>query len=294
VNNHTAGRSFGTLPEKNSTDPSRLKTVIVFSLDGQPFGIDINLVHSFIPDGPHTPVRDIHPGLTGFFSLDGSAIPLLNMAYLLEKNEPRPTKTVIFSELNQFLFAFPVDSIDGIYEISLHSRTAAGPLHHVPGLPLNGGNILLPDFQELTHGIIRTIRQRQAATRKEKDLLLVHNSAVLREVLTGALRAGGYCKLTELDDTGKAAPYLLEKYTAGCLPDLLIIGSTGQPPLAGLQALIAAIKAVLRFRFLPVILLTDRYDRPRHPAINAQISPFDHASLIVHCDALTDTLRIHP
>jgi hypothetical protein len=197
-------------------------------------------------------------------------------------------------ELHQSILAFSVDSIAGIYDLSPYSLSAAEPQSSIPGLLFNGAEVLLPDFQTLTYGVIQTLRQRQKAARQQKHLLLVHNSALLRETLTAAFRAGGYTNLAGLDDYDQAYPYVLEKYTAGCLPDLLIMGSTGQPPLADLQSLIAAIKAGLRFRSLPVILLTDRYDRACHPDIDVQISPFNLTGLIEQSDALTGNFIIPP
>jgi len=297
MNNRFAAHPCGaSIPEESILSHSRLKSIVAFILGGQPFGIDINLVHSFIPAGPYTPARDIHPGLSGFFRWTaepgaGSAIPLLNIAHLLGKNELQSAGTVMICEWHHSLLAFSVDRIAGIYDLSLHELSSAGPLKSVPGL-LNGADVLLPDFQTLTYGVIQALSQKQVAARQQKSILLVHNSALLREVLTTALRASGYTKLTELDSYDQAYPYLLAQYKAGRLSDLLITGSTGQPPLSDLQSLIRTIKAGLRFRSLPAILLTDRYDLAQYPDINAQINPFNLSGLIEQSDALTGTLTI--
>ena len=293
MDNRFAAHSCGAFsPKKSILKPSQ--TMVFFLLDGQHFGIDVNLVHSFVPAGSHTPVRDIHPGLSGFFFWKAapSAIPLLNMAHLLGKNEPQSAGTVMMCEWHQSLLAFRVDSIAGIYEFSLHNRSAAGPQHSAPGLLLDGAEVLLPDFPALASGVIQALRQRQAVVRQQKSLVLVHHSALLREALTTAFRAAGYIQLTKLDNYDQAHPYLLKQYTAGRLPNLLIMGSTGQPPLSALLSLIRTIKASLRFRSLPVILLTDQYDLTRHRDIDAQVSPFHLSGLIEQSDVLTGTLTI--
>lgn len=297
MNKHLTEPSCDTsIPEGSSMNRSRLKAIVVFILDGQPFGIDISLVHSFTPAGSHIPVTDIHPSLIGFFRLtttpgSGSAIPLLNIAHLLGKNEPQSAEKVIISELHQSLLAFSVNKLAGIYDLSQYNLLTIP--QSIPGL-LSGAEVLLPDFHSLTYGVIEALRQKQMNDRQQKQLLLVHNSAPLREILTVTFRASGYTNLTELDDYDKAYPYVLEKYTAGCLPDLLIMGSTGQPPLCDLQSLIGTIRAGLRFRILPSMLLTDRYDLPLHPAINAQVNPFNLAGLIEQSDVLTGNVSIPP
>jgi chemotaxis signal transduction protein len=297
MNNRFAADGCGnSISEESILNYSRLKAIVVFILDGQPFGIDINLAHGFLPAGPHTSVEDIHPGLSGFFCRTtaqgaGSALPLLNIAHLLGTNKPPSPETVIISELNQSLLAFSVDSIAGIYDLSSYNLSA-GPQNSGPGLLFNGLKVLLPDFEALTGDVLQALTQKQKSVRRQKHILLVHNSALLREVLIAFLHDSGYINVTELDDYDKAYPYLLEKHAAGRRPDLLLIGSTGDPPLSDVQSLICTSKACLPLRFLPAILLTDQQDLARNAAINAQLSPFKFPGLIEHIDAFTGNYRI--
>ena len=269
------------------------ESLVVFILDGQSFGINTNLVHSFIPAGFPILEQDIHPALSGFLLWTAtrdasSAIPLLNIAHLLGKREPQSSETAILCEWHQSLFAFHVDKIDGIYTIALQDQFTDKSHNHVPSLLINGVQVQLPDFHSLTNGVIRVLQEKQKAARQQKHILLVHNSALLREALTTALRANGYTSLTELDDYSKAYPYVFTKYASGCFPDLLIIGSTGHyPALTDLQSLICTIKAQLRFRSLPTVLLTDHYHQTQHPEFNAQVRPFNFTELIEQSDALT-------
>jgi len=296
MNNRFAAQSRGNSSLEENLKYSRLRAIVVFILGEQPFGIDNTLVHDFLPAGPHTPAGDIHPGLSGFFRWTttqgaGRSIPLLNIAHLLGTNKSQCPEAVIISESHQSIFAFSADSIAGIYDISPYSLSA-GPKNSIPGLLFNGLEVLLPDFQTLTQDVIQALTQKQKSIRQQKNILLVHNSALLREIMTAVLRDSGCINLTELDDCGKAAPYLFETCAAGRRPDLLIIGSTGEPPVSDLQSLLCTIKKCQSLRFLPVILLTDQQDLAPNPLITAQLSPFNFSGLIEHVDSLTGNYTI--
>ncbi len=276
-----------SINEESVINKTPLNAVLVFSIGVHHYGIDTDQVCCFIPPMSLTLAEEIPLGLNGLFVWKDKNIPLLNIAKLLGKKEPIHTETIIFCKLNQFYFCFKVDNIIGFYDLSTSNPPPVFDGHgKFPSIVLGDHQVLLPDFATLTRGTILALRHKQITDRQRKNILLIHNSSLLREMLTIALQTSGYINLIELDNSNSAWHYLIKKYAIDDLPDLIIIGSTDQHTLAHLQSFIFDLKTCLHFCLLPVILLANQYDFVKSSKVDACINPFDLNGLIERIDDL--------
>ncbi len=143
----------------NSENQEKFSRYSVFSLSGQLFGLEINVVREVFTFTRVTKLPNASPGILGVYNLRGSIITLIDLCRVLglDSVEAKESDTVILIESGKFILSFIVERVLDFVEVEnskVHLPTRSVPArmaHFVRGIYDSGsfGQIYLIEADKL-------------------------------------------------------------------------------------------------------------------------------------------------
>nr|WP_091271137.1 chemotaxis protein [Alteribacillus persepolensis] len=216
--------------------------IVMFTVGASTFGINVLKVREIIPAMKVTETPNRHEHLEGIIRLREEVIPVIDLAKVLEypaSQQPEYDKFII-AELNQTKVAFHVHSVSRIHRISWEQIEKPNNLSKGHDANTNGivkmekEMALLLDYEKIVMDISPPTEmappkadQAREKEREEKLLMIVEDSAVLRQLLEDTLQESGYTNCIVYPDGKEALDALLsaissEPAAANKLPDAII------------------------------------------------------------------------
>lgn len=272
--------------------------ILVFFLEGNPYGINIAKVREILIAGRPRQLPRADPLLEGMLLLRKRALPLLQLRRCLglppyppEVLENPQNTRVIVAEFGQREVAFRVDGVDQICRATWEqieplpalpdlARTAIGAVTRFPDRL-----VLMPDFEAIVklfkdEGEAAAPAGKQNAgdpgldlDRAGKHLVLVEDSRVAQMRARAALEARGYVDLRLFDNGKDAWDWLLTQTSLfDERPEIdILITDFEMPQIDGFH-LTRLVRTHPTFRTLPVVLFSSLLrddDRRRADAVGA-------------------------
>lgn len=112
---------------------------VVFQLMDRQFAIPLEHVQRVIRMAAVTPVPDSPPEIMGIINLQGNVVPVLDIRESLSMpaGEANPEDRILIAEFNQRLFAFVVDDVQEVLQLT-HQQIEASREHLPASWPLVG------------------------------------------------------------------------------------------------------------------------------------------------------------
>lgn len=246
--------------------------VLVFRLDGQPYGVNVAKVREVILPTRATASPDQSDAVMGMFNLRGRILPLVDLHHYF-KLEPKESdasrRRIIVTEFNGQQAAFQVDAVEHIHRISWQDMREVPSVHDganhfaVTGVTeINGHLILMLDFESIVDHIalnkqlhIKKVENPLGIDRGSKIVFLAEDSPFIGNLMIDLLHNSGYTQARLFRNGGLAWDALSELNPGeGALPDLLV-SDIEMPRMDGL-ALTRRIKEDPRLNSIPVILFS--------------------------------------
>ncbi len=254
--------------------------VLVFSLAGGWFGVNVAKVREVIRPVPLVASPHRHASVMGMFNIRGNVLPVVDLARHLGMNGPiagaragqdEPEGRVIITEFNGLRCGFRVDTVEQIYRVSWSSvkpapdtdvdrRSALDVVSSTTGvLEMNGRLILMVDFESVADSILHekrlhvgSVENSAGIDRSERRVVLVEDSPFMRRLIRDTFVASGYTR-TEIFSDGQSAWEALSAQGAEA-PDA-VISDIEMPRMDGLR-LCRLIKEHPALRGVPVVLFS--------------------------------------
>lgn len=257
--------------------------VLVFSLRGGWFGVNVAKVREVIRPVPLVASPHRHASVMGMFNIRGNVLPVVDLAGHLglsgqgwgRAGEAAPEGRVIITEFNGFRCGFRVDTVDQIHRVSWSSvkpapdtdvdrRAGMDVVSSTTGvLEMNGRLILMVDFESVADSILHEKRLHVGAVenidgvdRGSRRVVLAEDSPFMRKLIRDTFVASGYTR-TEVYADGQAAWEALSAEGAGGAvePPDAVISDIEMPRMDGLR-LCKLIKDHAVLRGVPVVLFS--------------------------------------
>ncbi|MFZ4452475.1 chemotaxis protein [Salibacterium aidingense] len=281
--------------------------IVMFEVGGGTFGINVLKVREIIQPVAVTETPNRHEHLEGVVRLREEVIPVVDLAKVLgypPSEQPEHDKFII-SELNQMKVAFHVHSVSRIHRISWEQIEKPGELSQ--GYDANTIGIvkmeekmsLLLDYEKIVMDIapeagvnMNQVSNISYKDRTEKQLMIVEDSTILRQMLEDVLEEAGYVNSFVFQDGKAAWDYLQgepEDVEERKLPDL-IITDLEMPKMDG-HHLTYKIKDHHELKSIPVVIFSsliteDLYHKGEQVGAEAQISKPEIVHLVDEIDTL--------
>ncbi|MFM9959479.1 MAG: chemotaxis protein CheV [Phycisphaerales bacterium] len=256
--------------------------VLVFSLAGGWFGVNVAKVREVIRPVPLVASPHRHASVMGMFNIRGSVLPVVDLARhmgmtrsrysaQLKADEPEPEGRVIITEFNGFRCGFRVDTVEQIYRVSWSSIKPApetdvdrrGPVDVVSSttgvLEMNGRLILMVDFESVADSILHekrlhvgAVENKVGVDRGSHRVVLVEDSPFMRRLIRDTFVASGYTQTVIYSDGQSAWDALSAE---GATPPDAVISDIEMPRMDGLR-LCKLIKEFPALRGVPVVLFS--------------------------------------
>ncbi|MFD2704591.1 chemotaxis protein [Salibacterium lacus] len=279
--------------------------IVMFNVGSGMFGINVLKVREIIQPVEVTETPNRHAHLEGVARLRDEVIPVVDLAKVLgypPSEDPENDKFII-SELNQLKVAFHVHSVSRIHRISWEQIEKPGELSqghdaNTIGIVKMEENIsLLLDYEKIVMDIapesgisMPKAKSIQYKDRTRKQLMIVEDSPILRQMLEDVLEESGYVNSHVYEDGKEAWDFIesMEENTQG-LPDL-IITDLEMPKMDG-HHLTHKIKNHPALKQLPVVIFSslitdDLYHKGEKVGADAQISKPEIVNLVDHIDSM--------
>ena len=244
--------------------------ILVFSLDGQPYGVNVAKVREVIEPTRVTAMPESHSSVLGVFQLRDAVTPLVDLHKALESGESDPEiGKIIIMEFNDVRIGFLVDSVEQIYRVNWKDVNSLPNVDGVRTAPLtsiatiNDNMVLMLDFEKLVFDIggvdlfeESAKRIRSGTNREERRVLLAEDSHVMRRLIHSNLVAAGYTNVVDCID-GQEAWETLERAVVGG-PDEpfdIVITDIEMPRMDGLY-LTRKIKSDPTMKSIPVVVFS--------------------------------------
>ncbi len=313
----------------NAKKPSETE-IVEFSLGEHVCGVDVVQVREIIRTvGGIVPVAGPHPSIAGVVNLRGKIIPVIDLAKHFhipaegEARQGRPEsgdlqkKRVIISEFYRFRVGFLVHQVTRILGVSSPQGAFGRLIIESPARSLQpwgnylkgivhseGRKILLLDLEQIAldiHPVDRTKAQERAALpipevdfdRSTKKILVVEDSAFMRQLLARYLKQAGYNVLT-VSNGHEAWEVLGDILRSPDFKDIarhyqLILTDIEMPRMDGLE-LIQKVKEHPVLKKLPCVvfsgsLIDDLSEKCRLAGADALISKDDIEHLVRSLDS---------
>jgi two-component system chemotaxis response regulator CheV len=289
--------------------------IVEFSLGEHVCGVDVAQVREIIRTaGGVVPVAGPHPSIGGVVNLRGKIIPVIDLAkhFHIPESGDLKKKRVIVSEFYRFRVGFLVHQVTRILRISSPHGAFGRLTIESPSQPprpwgnyfkgtahSDGRTISLLDFEQIAldiHPVDRTRPQARTSLpiprvdfdRSTRKILVVEDSAFMRQLIARYLKQSGYNVLTV--SNGFEAWEILEDILRS--PDFkditqhyhLVLSDIEMPRMDGLE-LIRKIKEHPALKKLPCVvfsgsLVDDLPGKCQAAGVDAQISKDDIELLI--------------
>lgn len=282
--------------------------VVMFTVAGENFGINVLKVREIIQPIPITPIPKSHPNVSGVIRLREEVIPVIDLSKVLNlpPSENSKQDKFIVSELNQTLVAFHVHDVSRIHRLSWKqiekpNEFSAGTEAYAIGIiKLDEEMAILLDFEKVLVEInpesgvnvdkLKVLGKRE---RSEKRLIVAEDSAVLRQMLEDTLTEAGYENVQFFENGQLAWDYLsnLSKEKEDPTDHIqLIITDIEMPQMDG-HHLTSRIKADPKLSEIPVVIFSslitdDLYHKGNRVGASAQVSKPQIVDLVKEIDRL--------
>lgn len=279
--------------------------ILVFTLDGQRYGVNVAKVREVIEPVQVTSLPQTHPAIVGVFQLRDTITPLIDLKRCLGKPETdRSGGKIIIMEFNDVRVGFRVDTVEQIYRVSWQSVTALPGLEGVNESPLTSiahirdDMVLMLDFEKLVFDIggvdlfEESSRRVKASTaRGDRRILLAEDSAVMRALIKSNLVTAGYTNVVVCSDGQEAWEQIeADAAVSGEATFDLIITDIEMPRMDGLY-LTKRIREHAALKELPIVIFSslvsiDNEKKCRAVGANAQITKPQLDKLVALLDEL--------
>nr|WP_093338012.1 chemotaxis protein [Salibacterium halotolerans] len=277
----------------------------MFNVGSGMFGINVLKVREIIQPVEVTETPNRHEHLEGVVRLREEVIPVVDLAKVLgypPSEDPYNDKFII-SELNQMKVAFHVHAVSRIHRISWEQIEKPGELSqghdaNTIGIVKMEENIsLLLDYEKIVMDIapesgvsLPKGKSIQYKDRTQKQLMIVEDSPILRQMLEDVLEQAGYVNSYVYEDGREAWDFIESKEEdPSTLPDL-IITDLEMPRMDG-HHLTSKVKNHPAFKQVPVVIFSsliteDLYHKGEKVGADAQISKPEIVNLVDRIDSM--------
>ncbi|KRG16036.1 chemotaxis protein [Lederbergia galactosidilytica] len=200
--------------------------IIQFKINNHIFGINVLKVKEIILPSPTTPIPHSHPYLLGIVQLRGEVLPVVSLerALGMERESERDSSQdkFIVTEFNSKQVVFHVHNVDRILRISWDKIEKPSNLYALDSSNVIGvikekdEMILMLDFEKIMVDINpeagihpSKLTKIENSMRREKRLIVVEDSPLLRQLLGETLTVAGYEQI-EFFENGRDALNHLE------------------------------------------------------------------------------------
>jgi len=288
--------------------------LLVFDVGCHTFGINVAKVREVLRASQITILPQAHSSIRGVFKLRNNVIPCVSLHDHLgiAAEGENSESTMILSDFNQQQTAFLVDEVERIHRISWEDIL---PVPQLDTLALSSITalarfekrlILMLDFEqifdEVTDQYFRTdaVDNPLGLAREELRILLVEDSATVREAIGNTLHQSGYQQVIFHENGAQAWQWCLDQLQQHQSVDEfcdLVICDVEMPRMDGLH-LTRRIKEHSTLRQLPVLLYSsiitpDNYKKGQAVGADAQVSKPELAKVVHLADELIYSARQH-
>ncbi len=261
--------------------------LLVFRLaDGQRYGINVYKTREVLPRGTVTHVPGQHDWLDGFLHVRGQTVPVISLTRALTIKEETDASSVLITEFNKMVQAFPVAQVDRMVRVSWDEVEPLPPVleaasrRQFTGLIDHAelGPIQLIDFEQILAEVappdFPEIHLQIPDHLANMGVWLADDSKVARQQIEKSIKLLGV-QVRAFGD-GQA---LWERLEAGDTPPALFIVDVEMPRLDG-YTLAARLKSSPNTRTVPIVLHTSlsghwHADRASQLSVDAVITKFD-------------------
>lgn len=257
--------------------------VLVFSLAGGWFGVNVAKVREVIRPVSLVASPHRHASVMGMFNIRGSVLPVVDLGGHLgmqptkiSADESASEGRVIITEFNGFRCGFRVETVEQIYRMSwervkpapdtsLNGKGGTIPTGVVPSITgvieMENRLIQMVDFESVADSIlhekrlhIKEVENTQGVDRASKRIVLVEDSPFMRKLVRDTFVRSGYARVEVFSD-GQSAWDSLSNETAEATPIDAIVSDIEMPRMDGLR-LCKQIKEHSALKSVPVVLFS--------------------------------------
>jgi two-component system chemotaxis response regulator CheV len=278
--------------------------VLVFSLCGGWFGVNVAKVREVIRPVSTVATPHQHASVVGMFNIRGHVVPVVDLAKHLGLKNPesqrRPEGRVIITEFNSLRTGFLVDTVEQIHRMSW-SRVKPAPDLSVGGSPagapigtttgmieMEERLVQMIDFESVADAIlvekrlhIEKVDNPDGVERERKRVIIAEDSPFMRQLLQDIFVASGYTKVEVYAD-GEQAWNAIQRTQAA--PIDAIVSDIEMPRMDGLH-LTKRIKSTPALAGTRVVLFSslitpDNLKKGRQVGADAQVSKPELAEMV--------------
>lgn len=245
--------------------------VLVFTLGGQRFGVNVAKVREVIHSVEVTQSPEQPEAVQGMFSLRGAVLPLVNLhTYLnIESHlEGVEHQRVIVTEFNGTQAAFSVEGVDSIYRMSWGSmrpvpEATGDDKFAITGIAEIGEDlIMMLDFESIYDHIamqdnlhIDQVENELGVDRGSRKIMIAEDSNFIRGIIQNVLTNSGYGNIVICTDGAQAWNYMAGVANGQEQAPDLVITDIEMPQMDGLH-LCKRIKETKGIDEIPVLLFS--------------------------------------
>jgi len=252
--------------------------ILTVSIDGQFFGINVAKVQSIEQFEPQrvTALPQSPPELLGMLLYRDTTIPLIDLAAILEKEQPDGLEREIsvITEFNNHVSSFKVHGVENISRISWEDfiplNSMLGANAFVTGtVNLEGCEIPVLDLEhilaELFPNLVletvteETLQNRAAVDHGQLHIVFAEDSTTIRKGVVSVLRKVGFEKITEFENGLEAYNFIKNTENHENENDshaiLALVTDIEMPRMDGLT-LCRKLKQDERFRKIPIVIFS--------------------------------------
>lgn len=252
--------------------------ILTVSIDGQFFGINVAKVQSIEQFDPQrvTALPQAPPELLGMLLYRDTTIPLIDLAAILEKEQPDGLEREIsvITEFNNHVSSFKVHGVENISRISWEDfiplNSMLGANAFVTGtVNLEGCEIPVLDLEhilaELFPNLVletvteETLQNRAAVDHGQLHIVFAEDSTTIRKGVVSVLKKVGFEKITEFENGLQAYDFIknTENHENGNDPHaiLALVTDIEMPRMDGLT-LCRKLKQDERLRKIPIVIFS--------------------------------------
>jgi two-component system, chemotaxis family, chemotaxis protein CheV len=200
--------------------------VLVFTLAGGHFGVNVAKVREVIKPVDHTAAPNQHASVLGMINIRGSVLPIVDLARHLGLRERTDLANgrIIITEFNGLHTGFVVDGVDQIHRMSWAKVRPAPDIGQVTTngvttavssvtgvVELRGSLVLMLDFESVADGImserrlrIETVENVHQVDRGAQRVIIAEDSPFMRNLIRDVFTRSGYTNLEVCSDGQQA------------------------------------------------------------------------------------------
>ncbi len=278
--------------------------VLVFSLCGGWFGVNVAKVREVIRPVSTVATPHQHPSVVGMFNIRGHVVPVVDLAKHLGLASPesqrRSEGRVIITEFNSLRTGFLVDTVEQIHrmswsrvkpapDLSVGGSLAGAPVGTTTGMiDMEDRLVQMIDFESVADAIlvekrlhIEKVENPNGVERERKRVIIAEDSPFMRQLLQDIFVASGYTKVEVYAD-GEQAWNAIQR-TQGAPIDA-IVSDIEMPRMDGLH-LTKRIKSTPSLASTRVVLFSslitpDNLKKGKQVGADAQVSKPELAEMV--------------